>query len=120
MLLLLLVAGCGKTQPPQGRVQGQVTLNGSPLSAGQVEFYSADQGIGALAEIGAGGRYSVKDPLQVGEYAVTVRDAVAEPGRPAPKNQMIPRKYADAGTSGLTHTVSTGTNQYDIPLLSKK
>jgi hypothetical protein len=129
-LLLLAAAGCGNT----GTVSGRVTYKGEPVPGGVITFYGAN-GRTDSGRIEADGRYAVyQAPL--GEVKVTVvRPKVGPPPRvfkgrepprhpdaagsaPAPSDKVmiLPDRFKDPSTSGLTVTVKGGSQTTDIDL----
>jgi hypothetical protein len=126
MTLGVSLAGCGGPQSDKELVQvsGTVTYAGEPLPDAIVAFDSAEH---ADASPSTGvtddeGHYSLKlsaDEVGVppGRYkvAITAWDAPLEmpkPGAPVvPPRPLIPEKYFDPETSGLTATVESGAPQ---------
>ena len=116
-------AGCGNASgPPMGTVQGQVTFQGKPVQEGVVTLYSSEMGIGISEDLSGDGTYKTQQPIQVGEYVVTV----FPPSEPPPVEASpvtvrrefrdIPERYRDARKSGLRLEVSEGTNSFDIEM----
>jgi hypothetical protein len=123
VLTLLLAAtwltGCrrGEALVP---VSGTVTLQGKPVADGIVTFSSHAKGVYVTARLDAQGHYDVRQAggngLPPGEYEVAITPAVppalnsqpsASPPPPkGPKLVVIPLKYRDGKTSGLTLIVS--------------
>jgi hypothetical protein len=118
LLLSLLACGCGGKLP--GRISGAVTLDDAPLHTGTVVFHPASGGANAYGTIDKKGNYSVStgtdQGLVLGEYAVTV---VATTGPPPEGKLLIPARYGNAQKSGLRFTVNSGSNQFNIPLVSR-
>ncbi len=116
--VLALCAGCGDSNPTMNVVKGAVTLNGTALPGGELNFVSVKGSGQNTALIGPDGTYSVqftKDAL--GDYKVAVKG----PGRSSdPKEKRaavpIPAKYSNPATSGITCTVKEGSQTFDIPL----
>lgn len=121
---LLVLAGCGGgNSRPTGMVSGQITHHGGQsLTNAQITFYSSEHGDHGEADTGPEGRYTVKEPLEVGTYRVRVTPPpVFDPadGSPPPKpqeNPNIPAKYRDYQTSGLTFKVEPGKNEFNVDL----
>jgi hypothetical protein len=123
----VLVSGCGSGG--MGRVSGTVTHQGQPLQAGTVTFIATDgERPNASGDIQPDGSYSLQttepgDGAVVGEYQVAISGVDSAvyntpmPGMPAevPKS-VIPEKYSDPSTSGLTATVESGSNTKDFDL----
>jgi hypothetical protein len=119
---LALLCGCGGSDV--GSVSGTITVGGQPVERGTVVFENPAAGISVTAEIGSGGRYTVKtyefDGLPPGDYQIAIRpqvlsdgetplvsDPSAESATPA---SAIPEKYHRLDQSGLTATVVAGDN----------
>jgi hypothetical protein len=118
-LLGLTIVGCGeKTDPTLMKIGGVVKFAGQPLSTGIVNFYSAQSGCGT-AMIDSRGHYSLNLHLGTYQVAVIAKDGVDtldEKLRPVPARSLIPQKYFDISTSGLTTTVEQGKSQIDFDL----
>lgn len=135
---LLLGAGCGGNddgRPRRYPLTGVVTLGGEPVEGATVMFVAVDGKGGAAGRTDAQGRYAATtfnpgDGAVPGEYLVTVSkyempsefpdEAEDSPGQdqehlPPPTN-LVPAKYADVQTSGLTVSVVEGKNSFDIAL----
>ena len=123
-LALLLLAGCGSSM---GQIDGKVVWqDGSPakeLAGSQVVFESAELKVSARGVIGPDGTFKLgtrtrEDGAPVGDYEVTViehrRNANAEGTALVPA--VLPPKYADLKTSGLTATVKSGTTPLTLTL----
>jgi hypothetical protein len=126
-VLALGFCGCGGA----GRVSGTVTKDGQPVRSGVITFVSRDGKGTALASIKKDGTYTAAN-VPVGETSVilvnameepdftgpvTVSDAAKPSGKRAPPPKApiaIPDKYGKPETSGLTLTVRSGDNPYDI------
>src|SRR5262249_35760 len=129
VLFVLAFSGCSR---PKGTVTGKVSYNGEAVPSGTVAFYGKDDEVSS-APIGPDGTYeATKVPL--GEVKVTV----TTPPPPDPsaaerlkKNPMViergitikqgkvvsvPRKYNLPGTSGISLTVTQGSQPFDITL----
>jgi hypothetical protein len=114
LVLGACLVGCQRRPPvEEGRTQarGTVTLDDKPVTAGTVRFVSVkDPMYGASAYIRSDGTFLCPDAPE-GPVRVGVADL--EPGLPAegekgPPPAVIPKKYADSRTSGLTATVTRG------------
>ncbi len=68
IILGLLSTGCG---PAKGSLTGKVTLDGTPLKGGRIDFANKLGGNSASAEIDENGLYSIES-LSGGEYSITV------------------------------------------------
>jgi hypothetical protein len=142
LVLAFLSAGCGSV--PKGTVSGKVLYQGKPLTAGGTVTFIPEQGGAFSAVINKDGSYNVAGiPLGAVKIAV-VPDPAASRGnigmqvpsdrvpegvdlsqtslasmanrgrRPPPP--PIPGKYANPDQSGLTYTVKSGRQTYDIEL----
>jgi len=122
ILLAAVVAGCSSNA---ASVSGTVTLDGQPLTTGNVSFHP-DGGSGAPAygQIDAQGRYTLSTGtdagLAPGKY-VAVVVATKDPPKPydatgseVPPIPITPTKYGQVATSDLHVDVKAGRN--DIPL----
>jgi hypothetical protein len=124
----------------KGNVSGKVTYRGQPLSGGTITFAGSKA---YSASIAADGSYQVRD-VPVGKYKLAIATAPLlprdmppfprfpkeVPGLPKdappngvppemrlpPRGIVIPTKYADPHTSGLTYTVVKGSNTHDFRL----
>jgi hypothetical protein len=135
LLLALLAAGangCRKAQQPVGKVHtpppppagvkssvsGRVTYHGVGLSSGVVQFFG-EKGDPVVGMVQMGGTYTVWEPPSGNvKIAVTttppsyVSKAPTAPGA----GNILPERYADPDTSGLTLRVSGGQQSFDIVL----
>jgi len=111
--------GCSAS-PYEGRtakVSGKVSLDGSPISVGNVLFMMED-GHAASCPIGADGFFATE--CRPGKYKVAVSppeliDPLSSGGGNAAR-VAIPNRFQDLGTSGLSVELKAGDNTYDIPL----
>jgi hypothetical protein len=126
---LLVLSGCGQ-RPALVPVSGRVTLDGKPLKFGSVMIQPA-AGPAARGTIQADGSFTV-GTFKPGDGAIvgpaTVRVACYEqqrPGAPAPQGELalgkslIPEKYTQFETSGITASVAAGMAPLEIGLSSK-
>jgi hypothetical protein len=130
---LVVGPGCGSNSPPVGKnavpvgkVTGKVLYNGNPLGGGSVTFHSPKSG-SYRAEIKPEGTYELSG-LPLEEMTVTVETETAKDLRPGGAASVhppyadrivyvpIPRKYADAETSGLKYAVAQGEQTHDFRL----
>lgn len=124
--LALVVSACGQSGPEMGRVRGKVTYQGKPLEKGVVSFIPTDANRqGASGPIQPDGSYELQtrepgDGAELGEYRVGITDVDPDafntelPGEPVKVKSMLPPKYQDQNTSGLTATVKSGGNTIDF------
>jgi hypothetical protein len=124
-VVVLALSGCGGvgTLYP---VSGKVTLDGKPLPDGQVSFVP-DKEKGNKAPATPFGKikdgsYSLETKGQPGAPAGAYKIMVITryPGSPE-KNPELPKRYADAGNSGLAVEVSPtpAAGAYDLKLTSR-
>ena len=126
-----LSLGCaGGESRPSVELEGVVTLDGEPLPAGSIQFTSTKTGEAAYTNLDAGGHYQIEFPqADIGsEYEVTVGppqdadlDATAIVENPPEQvADLVPMKYRDRTTSGLSVVIETeGKNTFDFALTSK-
>ena len=120
--------GCGASGPSMGRVYGKVTHQNKPVPKGTITFIPTDPtGRNATGQIGADGSYSLQtenpgDGALVGDYKVSIsaRDEPPLdyiPKKPVPPKLLVPAKYENPATSGLTAKVVEGSNtkDFDVP-----
>lgn len=125
-LMVLALGGCGPgvTLVP---VRGRVLLDGQPLAAGSV-MLQPKIGPAARGQIGPDGSfelgtYQPGDGVRPGPAAgrvtsVAAAQAAPDQEQPAGKS-LIPLRYADFATSGITVDVAAGMQPVEIELSSK-
>ncbi len=122
--IVLSVTGCGG--PEVGRVEGQVTLDGQPLTGAVIVFEDATRGISVNAELNADGSYNArtfdKPGLPPGSYSVAIRPGSFASGETPlagegatgaggnANTSPVPGRYHSPKPSGLTATVVVGDN----------
>jgi hypothetical protein len=143
--LLLHATGCGNGRPPLVAITGVVTLDGAPVAAATVTLMPRAGGRPATGATDQQGRFTLTtfapgDGAVVGEYDVVVtKMGVTKPaaGRTSPGaddglapdtmgampseqdyRSLLPRRYADPRTSGLTVALRTGGPPLEISLTS--
>ena len=130
VLVLLALAGCvgltgcsGEDQPPESTVEGRVTLDGEPVTVGVVQLVNEEIGVGAKSDLNDEGRYYINTPFLTGEYQVAILPPPApDPilGGDPPKGPfVVPRKYTAFDQSGLSVTLTEGSNEHNFDLTSK-
>jgi hypothetical protein len=120
-------------------ITGEVHYNGKPLADAEVVFTHPASGNASWAVTDADGRFSLTtfqpgDGAIIGDNLVTVSkyrnemipapqlppEAFTDPKNPPPKEivgrriPVIPARYADATTSGLTATIATGGTKHFV------
>jgi hypothetical protein len=123
LLCCVLLAGCN-TRPPLGKVTGQVTYRGVPVSEGSIIFSDDSQGLSYVSDLDTQGRFVFQVAqgygLPPGTYQVAIRPP--RPSKPSleyvtPKFEAnkeypnIPKPYREHATSGLTAVVKAGANE---------
>ena len=126
------VVGC--TQADTGGrlgISGNVTLRGSPLDQGTIEFRSTGEGAGALT--GAmikQGRYEVpaEKGLTPGTYRVRISSLVEDPSAPPPEapgmpgegggevQERIPAEFSSPDSEKEVTVTSAGPNRFDFDI----
>jgi hypothetical protein len=128
------LSGCGggnglKLQ----KVSGVITFDGQPLTKGNVQFTpdssKGTRGPMATGAIGSDGKFTLTtatpgDGAPVGFYKVSVNcwdEGPAfdpnNPKPPTPAKSLIPERYADDSSSGLTAEVKAGAkNEFTFEL----
>ena len=121
LLLAALVAGCDSSPagPETVAATGTVSFRGSPVESANVIFQPLDQGNSAPASqavTDGNGRFELtthvgvgkfKPGIVPGKYAVTITklDTASISTTLAPPKHLLPQKYANSNTSGLTADV---------------
>jgi len=140
---VFLVTGCGdsgpkREGPPTYPVSGVVTHGGAAVQGATVRFERADGSGASTGRTDAQGKYVLAtfepgDGAPAGDYRVTIvkmeggggAEAVleedpnytgAEEAEEVEVKNVLPEQYANAETSGLTATVTEGTNTFDFAL----
>jgi len=124
----VLQTGCTGAATPVGAVSGKVTLDGKPLSEGEINFMTPT-GFGASASIQNGvytlARSQFGQGIPPGDYLVAIGPVIKMGADPLAKTSdtqsspdAIPDKYRNPETSGLTAKVVEGTTNIDFKLES--
>jgi hypothetical protein len=123
------LAGCGGGSNV-ARVSGTITLDGQPLTSGTVHFVPSE-GRAAKGKIAPDGTYRLgtfgeADGALLGTHQVAIVAyepvEIKQQGPPFPKptnKPLVPPKYLEIGSSGLTFTVEPGRNTADFELTTK-
>lgn len=121
-ILLLVLAGCS-SEPPLTPVSGKVTLDGTPMSKGDISLRSTDPSTKdePYAKIEADGTFKVmtkgRPGSPKGKFGVLVtayEDLDPKNPSAAPKS-IIPRRYAEKAILSL----DVPSANYDLSLTSK-
>jgi hypothetical protein len=137
LLLAGALAGCGGKS--RATVSGAVSYKGKPVTSGEVVFLCQDGKAAVRAAIGPDGSYTAQNvpvgPAKLGvdnpAPAGGAQTAVGKsPARKAPANDpevqemkekashyvATPPRYTDPKQSGLSYSVTAGTQKHDIAL----
>jgi hypothetical protein len=124
-IVILAVAGCGPKHPAMAYVKGKVLLNGEPMTMGSVGTVPT-AGRGAHGDIRSDGSfelhtYAAGDGALIGNHKVAVV-AYDQSGGKSPESEygklIVPKRYANYETSGLTIEVKEG--EANTPTLELK
>jgi hypothetical protein len=128
------LAGCGSGLVP---AEGIVLLDGRPVAGATITFMPQGEGRPASARSGADGRFAASLPgaapgLPAGDYRVVVMllkqevlgagggDAeTASGGGGPPVQYIVPKRYGDPETSGLTAPLAKGSRDLRFELTSE-
>jgi hypothetical protein len=122
------ISGCSKEfgdeRPPGQPVNGQVLLDGKPLTSGDVVLVSATYASEYHGQIGADGHFTIKtgdvEGAPEGEYRVRIdpepKQGTKGPAKRPATRLPYPGRYADETTSDLTFTVKPGNNDLELKL----
>ncbi len=129
-LVLAVVAavpsGCSDERQRTALVRGKITYKSNLVTSGTITFVPETPGPSATAEIQKDGTYVLStygngDGAVLGRHKVMIISLEDNTGRlpeernPLP-NMLLPAKYSDIQTSGLTAEVGEGTNEINFPL----
>ena len=122
----VLGAGCGPTLPPMTPVKGKVTVDGQPVTSGQVSYLPADNKTGAglsAGTINASGEYEIHTAGQsgapLGKYKVTVTPSmVPTQGATGMPTAAFNTKYQNVDLTPLSIEVvnNAEAGHYDLKL----
>jgi hypothetical protein len=103
------------SNPDEHTIFGRVTYQGKPLSSGFVTLIGQD-GRKFSASIKTDGSYRFRGvTVPPGEYRVVIDDSVTL-GKGQPRGAVIPQRYRNPETSGLTARINRGENIFDLAL----
>jgi hypothetical protein len=112
LVVLVFVAGCGRTGPPTATLEGSVTLDGKPLEKGTISFVSQEKtGGSATAEIVAGpyrAEHVPRGKVLVYLHATKDTGRMVEIMKGSPQQEIInivPEKYRAGITIEVTEPV---------------
>ena len=124
-LVVVSLVGCGPKRPPMAAVKGKVLLNGQPLTMGSVGTIPT-AGRGAHGDIQPDGTFELhtfnsRDGALIGVHKVGIA-AYDMSGGKGPESEygklIIPKRYTNYETSGLTIDVKEG--EVNAPTLELK
>ncbi len=121
---IIMPFGCAPSNEKiVGKVTGRVTFQGAPVTAGLIYLNSSSTGAGGMGTLGDDGQFTIADPIEVGEYRVTVTPPLPPPPNadlptppPQPKVTNIPEKYRTEAQSDLKATIDEGENVLEFDL----
>jgi hypothetical protein len=133
--VLFAAAGCGGPYSGinrGGKLTGKVTIDGKPVSAGEVIVYGADGKHSASGRLRTDGTYVVIEPplgdCKIAVVTSTFKDVPPPGAKKGPMDYTdpetgqwpiyvrTPERYEKPDTSNLTVKVSSGEQSHDIPL----
>jgi len=137
---VITLAGCGggPERSQTGTITGTVTLDDQPIEAGTIIFES-DNSRPASGKIVDGKivdvmTYEPGDGVPIGSQRIAIQASsvgesveVADPSATGPVdlnymgggNSLVPKKYTDPNTSGLTAEIEAGENTVSFQLKSE-
>jgi len=124
------LAGCGSSGRETVEVKGTITLDGQPLADAAVMFSGPEGGSPATGRTDAQGRFTIQavpgsNSAAVSKTQTSGNAAVGEDGlmpaigAVAAPVSLVPKKYADFQTSGLTVDVAGGMAAVELELSSE-
>jgi hypothetical protein len=122
-IVLAAVVGCGKRN--EASIHGNVTLDGKPLTTGNVSFHPVAGGPVAYGTIQSDGTYKIftgsVSGLPAGEYRVTVvaTEMLKKPAQGEEFGKLLtPAEFGSPEKTPLKFQVQAGDNTIDIPVKS--
>lgn len=128
LLGLLIQVGflSGGVHHETGTLSGKVQVGGQPLTGCDINFFSADTGIGMIASLNSDGTYQVKDKVWTGNYVVYFTPPLpesmgaADPDSAAKNGgsfqKIVDKRYRDETKTPLKAVVNKGANSIDFNL----
>jgi hypothetical protein len=115
---LVALSGCRGDGPVP--VTGTVTYKGTPLAQGTITF-TPEEGRVAFGKIKDGKivevtTHTLDDGAAKGRNRVSIRSISNPDDMYAKQVSLIPEKYGDPNTSGLTAELASGTNELSFDL----
>lgn len=131
LIVLTSISGCmgdgSEPIPKLAEVTGVITLDGKPVKAANVTFEPEAVGENGRRRASSGtterdGTYKLQyNPnalgATLGKHKVTIMKMSDNPDEAG--KHLVPPKYNDSNTSGLTAEVTQGENKFDFELKSK-
>jgi hypothetical protein len=120
-MMAWLTNGCaGKTAPVNGHVKFKDGGDVSALAGHTVMFQTEADRISASGDVEPDGTFKVStyghnDGAVPGRHQVAISPPASPPDAPPPK-PILPKKYNDFGTSGLTVEIKPGANNIELEL----
>jgi len=118
LLSLTLLVGCRDSRPDRVPVSGQVLIDGQPLTQGYIRLI-AKNARPSGGRIGPDGHFQLgcfekDDGAVLGTHKVTV--SATEQLSSTSQRWLVPPKYGNPETSGLTATIDGPTDSLKIEL----
>jgi hypothetical protein len=96
-----------------GEVSGKVAIDGKPVPPGFRVTLVSSAGKRFSATLRKEGGYRFTPGVPAGKYRVTIEPSVDDAG----KQTVVPARYTNDATSGLTLDVKTGPSTFDVQLV---
>lgn len=117
-VFIIFVAGCSDGRPSRVPVSGQVLIDGKPITSGVIRFLPSS-GRPSTGSIDPEGKFTLgcferTDGVIPGTLRVEVRSR--EEINDTTIKWLIPKKYSNAETSGLSETIESPTDSLTINL----
>lgn len=123
---MMSFAGCGDSGLETAPVRGKISYRGKPLATGTILFMPEGDKPSATGEIQPDGSYSLttysaNDGAVLGKHKILITaiedqsNKLPEDRNPAPA-LIIPARYNNFATSGLTAEVKPSENTFDFEL----